>query len=91
MPNEQTDPALAVPRMTILSDHPILREHGDEGRREPDSFGLHSRLGAVYDIIRHKNTHAPLVLLEDEPVPGHWLDELDLESYGGRLPAHGRS
>lgn len=23
----------------------------------------------------------PLVLIEDEPVPGHWVDELDLETY----------
>ena len=29
-----------------------------------------------------QNTHlAPLVLIENEPVPGRWVDELDLKSY----------
>lgn len=42
------DHALVPPRMTILSDHPILRVGEEEKRREPDSFTLHSRLGAVY-------------------------------------------
>lgn len=60
---KKTDPApdlaLAPPRMTILSDHPILRTDEIEGHsREPDSFKFHSRLGAVYDIIRHQNTGA---------------------------------
>jgi predicted KAP-like P-loop ATPase len=54
--------------MTILSDHPILREDEEKARREPDSFALHSRLGAVYDIIRHRNTRAPLAIA----VYGDW-------------------
>ena len=62
------DHALVPPRMTILSDHPILRVGEEEKRREPDSFMLESRLGAVYDIIRHKNTRAPLAIA----VYGDW-------------------
>ena len=68
MAKKPTDHALVPPRMTILSDHPILREDEDKARREPDSFTLHSRLGAVYDIIRHKNTRAPLAIA----VYGDW-------------------
>ncbi len=68
MAKKPTDPALIPPRMTILSDHPILREDEEKARREPDSFMLHSRLGAVYDIIRHKNTRAPLAIA----VYGDW-------------------
>lgn len=51
--------------MTILSDHPILRPLGSEPRgmrAADDAFGLSSRLGAVYDIIRHKNTRAPMAI-----------------------------
>lgn len=62
------DRALEPPRMTILSDHPILRVDEEEAHREPDSFTLHSRLGAVYDIIRHKNTRAALAIA----VYGDW-------------------
>lgn len=59
--------ALAVipPEMTILSDHPILRDVSEFAAftdREHDAFELDSRLGAVYDIIRHKNTRAPLAV-----------------------------
>ncbi|MBM4107775.1 MAG: hypothetical protein FJ255_03020 [Phycisphaerae bacterium] len=57
--------ALRAPVMTILSDHPILRDQADEktgSAREGDSFELHTRLGAVYDIIRHQNTRAPLAI-----------------------------
>ncbi|MCP4248446.1 MAG: AAA family ATPase [bacterium] len=68
MAKKPTDPALVPPRMTILSDHPILREDEEQDRREPDSFTLHSRLGAVYDIIRHKNARAPLAIA----VYGDW-------------------
>ena len=69
MAKKPTDPALVPPRMTILSDHPILREdEKDQDGREHDSFMLHSRLGAVYDIIRHKNTRAPLAIA----VYGDW-------------------
>ena len=53
---------LEPPRMTILSDHPILRPQEEKERREDDSFSLHSRLGAVYDIIRHRNTRGPLAI-----------------------------
>ena len=59
---------LQPPRMTILSDHPILREDESKELREPDSFAMHTRLGAVYDIIRHKNTRAPLAIA----VYGDW-------------------
>lgn len=57
--------ALQPPRMTILSDHPILREASDERKaddREDDSFELISRLGTIYDIIRHKNTRTPIAM-----------------------------
>ncbi len=60
--------ALVPPRMTILSDHPILRPKGEDARREHDAFTLHSRLGAVYDIIRHRNTRAPIAVA----VYGDW-------------------
>ncbi len=59
------NPATTPPAMTILSDHPILREAVDESAaaaREGDSFELDSRLAAVYDIIRHQNTRAPLAI-----------------------------
>jgi hypothetical protein len=46
--------------MTILSDHPILRDADARVGREPDSFTLQSRLGSVFDIIRHKNTRLPI-------------------------------
>ena len=65
-PNE--NPTLKPPRMTILSDHPILREDEKIEMRETDSFMLNSRLGAVYDIIRHKNTRPPLAVA----VYGDW-------------------
>lgn len=51
--------------MTILSDHPILREDESKELREPDAFAMRTRLGAVYDIIRHKNTRAPLAVYGD--------------------------
>jgi hypothetical protein len=54
--------AVEPPRMTVLSDHPILREDDKDIGQEPDSFGLRARLGAVYDIIRHKNTRAPIAI-----------------------------
>ena len=31
--------------------------------------------------MAEENHLEPLVLIEDEPVPGHWVDELDLETY----------
>ena len=54
--------AATPPRMTILSDHPILRDADVRVGREPepDSFTLQSRLGSVFDIIRHKNTRLPI-------------------------------
>jgi hypothetical protein len=57
--------ATRQPEMTILSDHPILRDSKEEHKdsaREDDAFELESRLGAVYDIIRHRNTRAPLAV-----------------------------
>jgi hypothetical protein len=57
--------AVIPPVMTILSDHPILRDASELANstdREDDAFELDSRLGAVYDIIRHKNTRAPLAV-----------------------------
>ncbi len=66
--SNQPSRALHPPRMTILSDHPILRPGEGEEQRETDSFTLHSRLGAVYDIIRHKNTRPPLAIA----VYGDW-------------------
>jgi len=54
--------------MTILSDHPILREDEPSAAREPDSFLLASRLGAVFDIIRHRGTRPPLAIA----VYGDW-------------------
>jgi hypothetical protein len=56
--------AVRPPEMTVLSDHPILREDDTAVglELEPDSFGLRARLGAIYDIIRHRNTRAPLAI-----------------------------
>ena len=54
--------AIEPPRMTILSDHPILREDDPSKEREPDSFGLQSRLAAAYDILRHQNTQTPIAI-----------------------------
>lgn len=62
------DPTLQPPRMTILSDHPILRPDEEKDDRETDSFAMHTRLGAIYDIIRHKNTRAPIAVA----VYGDW-------------------
>jgi predicted KAP-like P-loop ATPase len=61
---ENTDEQFAIepPRMTVLSDHPILRESDSILGPENDSFHLRSRLAAVYDIIRHKNTRAPIAI-----------------------------
>jgi len=67
-PDKRRRYAVAPPQMTILSDHAILREDDKPDDREHDFFMLHSRLGAVYDIIRHKNTRAPLAVA----VYGDW-------------------
>ena len=61
--------AIDPPRMTVLSDHPILREDDVTLGMEPDSFGLQACLGAIYDIIRHKNTLRALIAIA---IYGDW-------------------
>src|SRR5579859_7165553 len=46
-----------VPRMTILSDHPATDAQGS-----PDELDLPSRMGAAFDILRHRNTKTPITI-----------------------------
>ena len=48
---------VAVPEMTILSDHPSRA-----GERSPDLLALEGRLASVFDILRHKNTECPVTV-----------------------------
>lgn len=61
-PVDSKSVAIDPPRMTILSDHSIFTEEEQKGASEGDSFALYSRLGAAFDIIRHKNTRTPLAI-----------------------------
>ena len=49
--------AVAPPRMTALSDHPLDAEQG-----WIDRFNFPFQLGAVYDILRHPETQTPLTV-----------------------------
>jgi hypothetical protein len=49
--------ALTEPRMTALSDHPVVPEEG-----WIDRFNFPSQLGTIYDIIRHPDTQTPLTV-----------------------------
>lgn len=46
---------MAPPKMTILADHPSRSE-------EDDFLDLESRLGVVFDILRHRQTRAPITI-----------------------------
>ncbi len=54
--------SIVVPKITILSDHPILREDDKRSHleMERDGFLLDAKLGALFDILRHKNTRTPI-------------------------------
>ena len=60
---EPRDIATLPPEMTILADHPARAETSS-----PDLLGLESRLSAVFDILRHKNTSCPITIA----VYGDW-------------------
>ena len=60
---EPRDIATLPPEMTILADHPARAEASS-----PDLLGLESRLSAVFDILRHKNTSCPITIA----VYGDW-------------------
>ncbi len=62
------DRALQPPEMTILADHAILRDEDPEPWREGDAFGLVAKLGAVFDILRHRRTQTPIAVA----VCGDW-------------------
>ncbi len=49
--------AVAPPRMTALSDHPISAREG-----WVDRFNFPFQLGAIYDILRHAETQTPLTI-----------------------------
>ncbi|WP_395738881.1 P-loop NTPase fold protein [Prosthecobacter sp.] len=57
------------PRMTILSDHPVddVATDGADAAL-PDNLELASRLSAIFDILRHKETRCPLTVA----VYGDW-------------------
>ncbi|MBX3741086.1 MAG: hypothetical protein KF712_08860 [Akkermansiaceae bacterium] len=48
------------PRMTILSDHPVDDSPDDLSLH--DNLELSSRLSAIFDILRHKETKCPLTI-----------------------------
>ncbi len=56
------------PKITILADHPILREDDPDDLFEEDQFQLEAKLGAVFDILRHKSTQTPIAVA----VYGDW-------------------
>ena len=57
------------PRMTILSDHPVDDVSTDGADAAlPDNLELASRLSAIFDILRHKETRCPLTVA----VYGDW-------------------
>ncbi|MFZ2644394.1 MAG: P-loop NTPase fold protein [Verrucomicrobiia bacterium] len=47
----------APPEMTVLADHPSRANN-----ESPDYLGLESRLSAVFDIVRHKQTRCPITV-----------------------------
>lgn len=69
--SEKKTPRFEVvpPRMTILSDHPV-DDVADEAKvvQLPDNLELASRLSAIFDILRHKETRCPLTVA----VYGDW-------------------
>ena len=50
------------PEMTILSDHPVDDVLDQEHVALPDNLELASRLSAIFDILRHKDTRCPLTV-----------------------------
>ena len=54
---EQIEAASSEPLMTVLTDGAL--EESDWTR---DRFGLHQRLAAVYDVLRHRNTVTPIAI-----------------------------
>lgn len=52
--------ATTPPRMTVLSDHAIHRESGLGA--DDDNFDLQAKLGMAFDILRHKDTQAPVTV-----------------------------
>jgi hypothetical protein len=61
------------PRITILSDHPAQDRgkglHDTEAERlaDRDLLKLDTRLGTVFDVLRHKNTRCPLTVAINGP------------------------
>ena len=58
MPAQKGKSTHQPPLITVLADHPIADPHYNE----PDSFSLESRVGAAYDILRHRLTQTPITI-----------------------------
>lgn len=56
-----SDFATTPPTMTILADHAI-HEILEDNKAAGDSFELNTKLAAVYDMLRHKNTQCPMAV-----------------------------
>ena len=52
--------ATTPPRMTVLTDHAIYRDSGEQ--LAEDLFELEAKLGLAFDVLRHKDTQEPVTI-----------------------------
>lgn len=85
LPQAWTD----LPKITALSDAPVLQSHIGEG----DRFQLSRSMGPVLDILRHKDTQTPLSIAlygtwgSGKSSAMHWL-QAGLKTWNDALPEH---
>ncbi|WP_417794491.1 P-loop NTPase fold protein [Terasakiella pusilla] len=78
-----------LPKITALSDAPVLQSHIGEG----DRFQLSRSMGPVLDILRHKDTQTPLSIAlygtwgSGKSSAMHWL-QAGLKVWNDKLPEH---